>query len=181
ESARRLRSWLTRTSSRFILAARLIQAASQRRQAAAPAIDKNGALRSTAKSPIAPRQVAMPDIHALLWPRHVALIGASADAEGLRGRIMRTLAGHPFQRQIYPATRSDGEMLGRKAYATIADVPEPPDLAVLIIPAQFIPQELERCGRLGVRAAVVLSSGFAEAGGNDGTQLQAEIRAIARH
>jgi acetate---CoA ligase (ADP-forming) len=123
----------------------------------------------------------MPDIHALLWPRHVALIGASAEADSLRGRIMRTLTGHPFQGQIYPVTRSHGEVLGRKAYASIADLPEPPDLAVLIIPAQFIPQELERCGRLGVRAAVVLSSGFAEAGGNDGTQLQAEIRAIASH
>jgi len=122
----------------------------------------------------------MPDIHALLWPRHVALIGASADAESLRGRLMRTMAGHPFQGRIYPVTRSHGEVLGRKAYASIAEVPELPDLAVLIIPAQFIPQELERCGRLGVRAAVVLSSGFAEADGSDGTQLQAEIRAIAR-
>src|SRR5262245_4074024 len=93
---------------------------------------------------------------------------------------MRTMAGHPFQGQVYPVTRSHGEVQGRKAYASIADVPEAPDLAVLIIPAQFIPQELERCGRRGVRAAVVLSSGFAEAGGNDGTLLQAEIRAIAR-
>jgi acetate---CoA ligase (ADP-forming) len=122
----------------------------------------------------------MPDIHALLWPRHVALIGASADLESLRGRIMHTMAGHPFQGQIYPVTRSHSEVMGRKAYASIQDLPEAPQLAVLIIPAQYIPQELERCGRAGVKAAVVLSSGFAEASGTDGSLLQADIRRIAK-
>jgi acetate---CoA ligase (ADP-forming) len=128
---------------------------------------------------IVPTQVAMPDIHALFWPRHVALIGAAADLESLRGRIMHTMAGHPFQGQIYPVTRSHAEVMGRKAYASIDALPEAPQLAVLIIPAQYIPQELERCGRAGVKAAVVLSSGFAEAGGGDGSLLQADIRRIA--
>src|SRR6185295_7608473 len=122
----------------------------------------------------------MPDIHDLLWPRHVALIGASADLESLRGRIMHTMAGHPYQGQIYPVTRSHSEVMGRKAYASIQDLPEVPQLAVLIIPAQYIPQELERCGGAGVKAAVVLSSGFAEASGTDGSLLQADIRRIAK-
>jgi acetate---CoA ligase (ADP-forming) len=122
----------------------------------------------------------MPDIHALFWPRHVAVIGASADLESLRGRLMHTLSGHPFQGQLYPVTRSHKEVLGRKAYASVADLPQRPDLAVMIIPAQFIPQELERCARAGAKAAVVLSSGFAEAAGGEGAELQAEIRAIAK-
>lgn len=121
----------------------------------------------------------MPDIHALLWPRHVALIGASADLESLRGRIMHTMAGHPFQGQIYPVTRSHTEVMGRKAFASIQDLPEAPQLAVLIIPAQYIPQELERCGRAGVKAAVILSSGFAEASDGGGPLLQADVRRIA--
>src|SRR5262245_5945962 len=100
-------------------------------------IDKAGGLRSTGL-PSCPTQVAMPDIHALLWPRHVALIGASADLESLRGRIMHTMAGHPFQGQIYPVTRSQVEVMGRRAYASIDDLPEAPQLAVLIIPAQYI-------------------------------------------
>ncbi len=122
----------------------------------------------------------MPDIHALFWPRHVAVIGASADLESLRGRLMHTLSAHPFQGQLYPVTRSHKEVLGRKAYASVADLPQRPDLAVMIIPAQFIPQELERCARAGAKAAVVLSSGFAEAAGGEGAELQAEIRAIAK-
>jgi acetate---CoA ligase (ADP-forming) len=121
----------------------------------------------------------MPDLHALLWPSHVALIGASAELESLRGRITHTMVGHPFQGQIYPVTRSHAEVLGRKAYASVLDLPQRPELAVLIIPAPYIPQALQDCGRAGVKAAVVLSSGFAESAGGGGSLLQAEMRAIA--
>jgi acetate---CoA ligase (ADP-forming) len=110
----------------------------------------------------------------------VALIGASAERESLRGRIMHTMLGHPFQGQIYPVTRSHAEVLGRKAYASVLDLPQRPELAVLIIPAPYIPQALEDCGRAGAKAAVVLSSGFAEAASADGSSLQAEMRAIAK-
>ncbi len=120
-----------------------------------------------------------PDLRALLWPRTVALIGASPDRESLRGRIMRVMAGHAFEGALYPVTRSHAEVMGHKAYASVADLPAVPDLAVLIIPAPHVPAELERCGRAGVRAAVVLSSGFAEAAGGDGAALQEEMRAVA--
>ena len=142
-------------------------------------IDKAGTLRSTASHAAPAHQVHMPDIHALLWPRHVALIGASAELESLRGRIMHTMISHPFQGQIYPVTRSHAEVLGRKAYASVLDLPQRPELAVLIIPARYIPQALQDCGRAGVKAAVVLSSGFAEAAGADGSLLQAEMRTVA--
>jgi acyl-CoA synthetase (NDP forming) len=122
----------------------------------------------------------MPDLGALLWPRTVALVGASADAESLRGRIFNVMRGHAFAGTIYPVSRSSAEVLGVKAYPSVADLPQPADLAVIIIPAQHVPAELERCGKAGVRSAVVLSSGFAEASGENGSAMQAEIRAIAR-
>ena len=122
----------------------------------------------------------MPDLGALLWPRTVALIGASADAESLRGRIFNVMRGHAFAGTLYPVSRSSAEVLGVKAYPSVADLPQPTDLAVIIIPAEHVPAELERCGKAGVRSAVILSSGFAEASGDSGTSLQAEIRAVAR-
>ncbi len=122
----------------------------------------------------------MPDLGALLWPRTVALIGASADVESLRGRIFKVMRGHAFAGKLYPVSRSSAEVLGLKAYLSVADLPEPADLAVIIIPAQHVAQELERCGAAGVKSAVVLSSGFAEAVGGEGGAMQAEIRAIAR-
>ena len=122
----------------------------------------------------------MPDIGKLLWPKTVAVIGASSDLHGLRGRILRTMLDHPFQGTIYPVSRSASEVQGRKAYKSVADLPEKIDLAILIIPAEFIPDELERCGRAGVKAAVILSSGFAEEPGEAGARMQAAIRATAQ-
>jgi len=121
----------------------------------------------------------MPDIKKLLWPRSVAIIGASSDTRGLRGRIVQIMRSHPYQGAVYPVSRSETEVQGLKAYKTVTDLPEPADLAALIIPAQFVPQELERCGAAGIRAAIILSSGFAEEKGETGLALQREVQAIA--
>jgi acetate---CoA ligase (ADP-forming) len=122
----------------------------------------------------------MTDLGALLWPRTVALIGASGDGESLRGRIFNVMRGHAFGGALYPVSRSQRQVLGLKAYPSIADLPQPADLAVIIIPAKHVAEELERCGNAGVKSAVVLSSGFAESVGAEGSQMQAEVRAIAK-
>jgi len=121
----------------------------------------------------------MPDIKKLLWPKVVAVVGASSDTHGLRGRIFEVMLSHPFKGTIYPVSRSANEVQGHKTYKSIAEIPERVDLAILIIPAEFIPDELERCGRAGVKAAVILSSGFAEEPGEAGARMQAAIRATA--
>ena len=122
----------------------------------------------------------MPDIGKMLWPKSVAVVGASSDVQGLRGRILEIILSHPFTGKVYPVSRSETEVQGLKAYPSIEALPEPVDLAILIIPAQYTPTELERCGRAGVKAAVILSSGFAEEG-ETGTHMQNEIATIARH
>ena len=66
-----------------------------------------------------------------------------------------------------------------KAYPSVDALPQPVDLAILIVPAEYVPAELERCGRAGIKAAVILSSGFAEEG-ETGTRMQREIAATAR-
>lgn len=115
----------------------------------------------------------------MLWPKSVAVVGASADTQHLRGRILKVMNGHPYAGAIYPVSRSATEVQGRKAYASVADLPEAPDLAALIIPAKFVPEELERCGKAGIKAALILSSGFAEEASETGPRLQEQVRAIA--
>jgi acyl-CoA synthetase (NDP forming) len=122
----------------------------------------------------------MADLKSLLWPQTVALIGASNDADGLRGRILHVMKSHAFAGNFYPVSRSRTEVMGLKAYPSIDALPHPADLAVLIIPAQYVPAELERCGKAGVKSAIILSSGFAEAVGGEGSSLQDEIRTVAR-
>ncbi|MFI4961871.1 MAG: acetate--CoA ligase family protein, partial [Hyphomicrobiales bacterium] len=121
----------------------------------------------------------MPDIAKLLWPKTVAVVGASSDTKGLRGRILEVMLSHPYAGKIYPVSRSATEVQGRKAYASVGELPEPADLAILIIPAEFVPDELERCGRAGVKTAVILSSGFAEEPGEAGPRMQGALRATA--
>ena len=122
----------------------------------------------------------MPDISKMLWPKSIAVVGASSDTKGLRGRILEIMLSHPYAGTVYPVSRSAAEVQGVKAYSSVEALPERVDLAILIIPAEFIVAELERCGRAGVPAAIILSSGFAEEPGERGIRMQAEIAAIAR-
>ncbi len=116
----------------------------------------------------------------MLWPETVAVVGASSDTTGLRGRILEVILSHPYAGKVFPVSRSATEVQGLKAYASVADLPAPADLAILIVPAQYIPAELERCGKAGIKAAVILSSGFAEEPGEAGHRMQAEIALTAR-
>jgi len=121
----------------------------------------------------------MPDLNALLWPKTVAVIGASPDPHIIRGRIMSMLACHPFPGVIYPISRSHPEINGLKTYKSVAETPEKVDLAVMVIPAENVPDALEECGTNGVRGAMIISSGFAEEVGDTGDALQNRIREIA--
>jgi acyl-CoA synthetase (NDP forming) len=122
----------------------------------------------------------LPDLEKLLWPKSVAVVSASSDLHGLRGRIFETLLSHPYEGRVYPISRSAAEVQGHKAYPSVDALPETVDMAVLIIPAVHVVAELERCGKAGVKAAVIMSSGFAEEPGGEGARMQSEIAAIAR-
>jgi acyl-CoA synthetase (NDP forming) len=122
----------------------------------------------------------MPDLKPLLSPDSVAVIGASGDNETLRGRLTRALIGHGYDGRFYPVTRSQAEVLGNRAYPTIAAVPEPVDLAVILVPAAHVADALDQCGRCGVRAAVVISSGFAEESNEDARARDVDLAKIAK-
>src|SRR6202007_2825229 len=107
-----------------------------------------------------PALSAMPDLKPLLSPDSIAIIGASADTETLRGRLTHALIGHGYDGRVFPVTRSQSEVLGLRAYPSVAALPEPVDLAVILVPAAHVVETLEQCGRRGIRAAVVTSSGF---------------------
>jgi acetate---CoA ligase (ADP-forming) len=122
----------------------------------------------------------MPDLDALLSPRAIAIIGASPDPTIIRGKVQHVLQARGYPGPIHPISRSHAEVQGRKAYPNLAALPEAPDLAIVIIPAAAVPEALEECGRAGVKAACIISSGFAEEAGAEGAARQERIRAIAR-
>jgi len=80
----------------------------------------------------------MPDLRPLFAPDSVAIIGASADTHTLRGRTTQYLIAHGYPGHIYPVTRSQPEVFGLKSYATVAELPEVPDLAIVVVPAAYV-------------------------------------------
>jgi acyl-CoA synthetase (NDP forming) len=120
----------------------------------------------------------MPDLRPLLSPKSLAIVGAASD-ESIRGRLTKQLIGHGFDGPIYPVTRSQTEVLGHKAYKSVADIPEPVDLAVIIVPAAYVISTIEQCGARGIPAAVIISSGFGEEKSEEAAQRDAELRALA--
>ncbi len=123
----------------------------------------------------------MPDLKPLLSPDSVAIIGASADTETLRGRLTHALIGHGYDGRVFPVTRSQAEVLGLRTYPSVPALPEPVDLAVILVPAAHVVETLAQCaGR--VRAAVVISSGFAEESNEAARTRDVELSRIAeRH
>jgi acyl-CoA synthetase (NDP forming) len=97
----------------------------------------------------------------------------------LRGRLTHQLVEHGFDGRLYPVTRSQSEVLGHKAYAAVADIPEAADLAVILVPAAHVVSTIEQCAARGIKAAVVISSGFAEEKSEEAAARDKALRAIA--
>ncbi len=112
-------------------------------------------------------------------PRGVAVIGASATPGKLGYGVLHNLLRHGYTGAVYPVNPGATEMLGLPCYPDISAVPDPVDLAVLIIPAAAAVAALRGCGERGIRAAAILSGGFAESG-PEGAQRQQELLDIAR-
>ena len=121
----------------------------------------------------------MPDLKPLLSPESVAIIGASADPHTLRGRTTQYLIAHGYPGRVYPVTRSQSEVLGLKAYPSPAALPAPADLAVILVPAAHVVDTLAQCGERGIKAAVVISSGFGEESNEAARARDGELRAVA--
>ncbi|MEE6258808.1 acetate--CoA ligase family protein [Plantactinospora sonchi] len=113
----------------------------------------------------------------IMRPASVAVIGASAETGKIGNSVMKNLVNGGYQGEIYPINPKATEILDRKAFKSIADVPGPVDVAVFAIPAKFVPAALEEVGAKGVAGAILIPSGFGETGNHE---LQAEVVAIAR-
>ncbi len=119
------------------------------------------------------------NLDAVFRPRSVAVIGASTVAGKLGHDILYNLIHAGFPGPIYPINPKADQVLELPAYKQIGDVPSPPDLAVVVIPARAVAGAIEQCGEKGVKAAIVITGGFAEAG-PEGEKLQEELTQTAR-
>jgi acyl-CoA synthetase (NDP forming) len=120
------------------------------------------------------------NLRPLLAPRSIAIVGASESPDSWAPEIFRSLQHLGYPGELYPVNPKYDEVWGRPCLSSVLELPKGGvDLAVVVIPASVAVRAVEESGRAGVRAAMVVSSGFGEAG-PEGMKLQEELRAIAR-
>lgn len=118
-------------------------------------------------------------LESLLSPRGVAIIGASQSATKLGYGAARNLVVSGYGGAIHLVNPRGGELFGLPMYEDLKSVPDPLDLAVILVPAPIVPQVLEDCGQRGLGAAIIGASGFRETG-EAGATLEAECLRVAR-
>ncbi len=121
----------------------------------------------------------MQDLTPLLRPRSIAMIGASSDPRRGNGRTLRYLVEGGFEGPVYPVNPRHGEVQGLRAYASVRDLPQTVDTAIIALPAAAAVQAVQDCAEAGVRSATVFAAGFAEAG-EAGRALQSRVTALAQ-
>ena len=118
-------------------------------------------------------------LDALMAPRSIAIIGASQEPTKIGGRPVDLLRRYGYAGRIYPVNPKASVVQGLQAYASVDELPEAPDLAIIAVDAEKAPEAVEQCAKRGVRSVVVFSSGFAELG-EEGRAMQERLRTAAR-
>jgi acetyl coenzyme A synthetase (ADP forming)-like protein len=114
-----------------------------------------------------------------LRPKSIAVVGASRDPESIGGRLFRNILNGGFNGPVYPVNTKSGVVQSVVAYKSVIDCPGGVELAIIVVPAAAVPSVARECAEKGVKALVVISSGFSEIGA-DGAKLQAELVGICR-
>jgi len=118
-------------------------------------------------------------LDALFRPRKVAVIGASSKELSIGNRVIKNLIDFGFKGEIYPINPKADEIRGIRAYPSILECPDGIDVVHMVIPAKFVPQAVEDCGRKGVKNIIINSGGFSESG-PEGEAYEKAFLEIAR-
>lgn len=116
---------------------------------------------------------------ALFAPRSVAVVGASTRPESVGRAVFANILLHGYTGVVYPVNPKATSILAVKAYASVLEIADELDLAVIVVPSGSIPQVLEECGQKGTKGAVVISAGFKELGA-EGMKREEAVLQVAR-
>ena len=118
-------------------------------------------------------------LDSLFRPKSVAIIGASTKDLSIGNRVIKNLVDFEFKGPIYPINPKADEVRGIKAYKSIMDCPEGIDVVHMVIPAKFVPQAVEDCGKKRVKNIIINSGGFSEIG-PEGEAIEKDFLARAK-
>jgi acyl-CoA synthetase (NDP forming)/RimJ/RimL family protein N-acetyltransferase len=119
-------------------------------------------------------------VRLLLAPRSVAVIGAGRDRASVGHAVLRNLLMHEFTGPVYPVNKAARHVGGVPSYPDLEAIDGPVDLAIVVVPAAQVAGVVEQCGHKGVKAVIVISAGFSEAGPEGIAHSEATLRAARR-
>ncbi len=118
-------------------------------------------------------------LDAIFHPRSIAVVGATEKAGSVGRTILWNLLASPFGGTVYPVNPTRPAILGVKAYASVGAIGEPVDLAVIVTPANGVPDLVVECGEAGIKGVIIISAGFKEIG-EEGAALERRVLEAAR-
>lgn len=107
------------------------------------------------------------NVKALFEPDSVAVVGASSKEGKIGYGIISNVINYGFDGEVYPVNPSEDEIMGKKCHDSVLDIPGDVDMAVIVVPSKFVLDTVEECGKKGVKAAPIITSGFGEVGKKD--------------
>jgi len=119
----------------------------------------------------------MNKLKSIFYPRSIAVIGASRKPGSVGQSLLANIIGSRIQGIVYPVNPEAKGIIGIKSYPTITEIPDVVDLAIIIVPSQFVLSVLDECGQKGVKGVIIISAGFKEIGGT-GIELEQEVKNI---
>ncbi len=122
-----------------------------------------------------------PDLRRLLAPRAVAVIGASRSPDSLGHQVLANLLAQGFTGAVYPVNPNAHAICSVRAYPSVSSVPDPLDMAVVVVPKDRVLGIAEDCGKAGVKALVVISAGFKETGAEGAVREHALMDIVRRY
>jgi acyl-CoA synthetase (NDP forming) len=124
------------------------------------------------------RRAFKPDLKALLAPRSIAVVGASAEITKWGGSVLQNILEGGYKGKVYPVNPKGGVFFGLQSYRSIDELPEPPDMALLAVGGQQVAPMLQDCVRKRIASAIAIAAGFSETG-EGGKEAEQEIARIA--
>jgi acetyl coenzyme A synthetase (ADP forming)-like protein len=124
------------------------------------------------------QEIVMKDLTPIFSPRSIAVIGASSKPLSVGWETMNSILRFGFTGAVYPVNPKAPEINGIKAYPSISDIPEPVDLAIMVVKRDLVLPAMQECADKSVKGVIVITAGFKELGG-EGAELEERITAVA--
>ena len=136
---------------------------------------------TVARAELRERLATAASLRPFFYPRSVAVIGASRDPKSIGYRLLEALVNSHFRGAVYPVNPHATEIAGIQVYPSIPSVPKPVDLAVIAVPSEKVLSIVDECASAGVRALVVITSGFAEVGPEGKARQMQLVEKVRQH